>query len=151
MIGPDDDVTTEQLEADARELGWAGLRVVGPVFSDRKFELLGAADGYISWSHRENFNYALAESMSMGLPPILSQGNDLGWEFVAEGFSWQMQSDETAEVGRAVEAFSCLPVDQLRERGAAARRWTGQHLNMDSFRRKLEAIVLEAGGRRKIS
>ena len=151
MIGPDDDVTKKQLEADARELGWAGLRVVGPVFGDRKYELLGAGDAYISWSYRENFNYSLTEAMAAGLPPILSRGNDLGWEFADEGFSWQMHTDEVAEAGAAIEAFSLLSDLQLRERGDAARRWTEQHLSIDRFRHELEAIVREAGGRRKIS
>jgi glycosyltransferase involved in cell wall biosynthesis len=87
--------------------------------------------------------------MAAGLPPILSRGNDLGWEFAEGGFSWQMHTDEPLEVGAAIEAFNLLTDLQLRERGDAARRWTEQHLSIDRFRRELESIVHEAGAKKK--
>lgn len=77
MIGPDDDVTKADLEAEARRLRWSGLRAIGPVFGPKKYAYLGAGDGFISLSHRENFNYGLAEAMGMGLPPFFRRETTL--------------------------------------------------------------------------
>jgi glycosyltransferase involved in cell wall biosynthesis len=141
MIGPDDDVSKAKLEAEARELGWSGLRVVGPVFGSEKFDYLRAGDGFISLSHRENFNYGLAEAMSTGLSPILSPGNDLGWEFAGDGFSSQLKTDDPAEAAGAVDGFLRLSDDKLWQRGAAARDWTEKNLGMNSLRQNLENLV----------
>jgi len=42
--------------------------------------LLNAADVYLSTSKRENFNRSLVECLSMGMPALVSHGNDLAWE-----------------------------------------------------------------------
>lgn len=140
VIGPDDDVSRTQLEAAARSLHWAGLRTVGPVFGDEKYEYLGAADAFISLSNRENFNYALAEAMAAGLPPILSPGNDLGWEFAGERFSWQLNSDDPAEARGALKEFLDLPDGELHRRGAAAREWTRQNLSLRRLQEQLNNL-----------
>jgi glycosyltransferase involved in cell wall biosynthesis len=140
MIGPDEDVSRRQLEAEAQALHWNGLRVIGPVFGDEKFRYLGAADAFISLSHRENFNYALAEAMAAGLPPILSPGNDLGWEFADGGFSWQLKTDDPAEARGVLDEFLLMPEDELKRRGAAAREWTRRHLSLDRLRDQLNSL-----------
>jgi glycosyltransferase involved in cell wall biosynthesis len=141
MIGPDDDVSRNQLEAEARRLGWPGLRMVGAVFGEKKFDYLGAGDAYISLSSRENFNYSLAEAMAAGIPPIVSPGNDLGWEFVGEGFSWHLNSDSGKEVHAALDAFVAVPAAELVSRGAAAREWVRGHLSLNRLRDRLDALI----------
>jgi len=141
IVGPDDDVSRHLLQAEAHRLGWGGLRVTGPVFGERKYDYLGAADAFISLSAHENFNYALAEAMAAGLPPILSPGNDLGWEFAGAGFSWQMRTDDPAELRGALDEFLLLPDHELRARGAAAREWTRRQLSLARLRDQLNSLV----------
>jgi glycosyltransferase involved in cell wall biosynthesis len=141
MIGPDDDVSGSMLESVARELNWSGLRVVGPVFGEGKFDYLRAGDGFISLSHRENFNYGLVEAMASGLAPILSPGNDLGWEFSGTGFTWQLESNDREELLRVLEEFRSLPIGQLRERGRLARDWTERNLSMRHLRQQLGDLI----------
>ena len=149
VVGPDGDVTQAQLQHDAASAGWTGLRTVGAVWDDKKYAYLCAADGYISLSHRENFNYTLGETMMAGLPPILSAGNDLGLEFSHEGFSWQLRDDNPAGLRIAVKEFVDLPVEALRARGAAACRWAGDHLSMRRFDTELMELLHVIGERRK--
>jgi glycosyltransferase involved in cell wall biosynthesis len=149
VIGPDDDVKGNDLETVAREMGWSGLKVVGPVFSNRKYEYLRAGDGFISLSHRENFNYSLAEAMAAGLPPILSPGNDLGWEFAEEGFSWQLKTSDYAESRQALDDFRSQSDDQLMRRGTAAREWAERYLGKGRLRQRLESLVRAANRSRK--
>lgn len=141
VVGPDGDVTQAQLQADAQAAGWSGLRTVGPIWDDKKYDYLKAADGYISLSHRENFNYTLGESMMAGLPPILSAGNDLGLEFAHEGFSWQLHDDSPVGLESAVREFVHLPAETLRDRGEAAGRWADQHLSMSRFDNEVRDLL----------
>ena len=143
VVGPDEDVSRSRLEDEARKLHWDGLRVVGPVFGDAKFDFLAIADGYVSLSFRENFNYTLAEAMATGLPPILSPGNDLGWEFAEEKFSWQLKTDDPDEALRALAEFVALPAPALAERGARARDWARRNLSMDQLEQKLNELIRE--------
>ena len=128
-------------DAEAKAAGWSGLRTVGPVWDDQKYAYICAADGYISLSHRENFNYTLGETMAAGLPPILSAGNDLGLEFAQEGFAWQLKGDSSDELRRAVREFLDLPAEELKQRGEAAGRWAQQHLNMHRFDTEVHSLI----------
>lgn len=148
VVGPDGDVTAAGLESEAQRAGWDGLRVTGPVWGDDKFAYLCAADGYVSLSHRENFNYALGEAMAAGLPPILSPGNDLRWEFANEGFAWQLRGESPEELRAAVESFATIPASALQERGEAARCWAEHHLSMARFDGELQALLADVARRR---
>ena len=64
--------------------------MIGPVYGDSKYHYLFASDAYVSLSQRENFNHTAAESLSAGLPVILSPGNDLAGEIRDEGCSWSL-------------------------------------------------------------
>jgi len=151
VVGPDGDVTKAQLEADAHAAGWSGLRAVGPVWNEKKFDYLCAADGYISLSHRENFNYTLGEAMAVGLPPILSRGNDLGLEFVEERFSWQLTNDNPEQLRKALLDFVTLPVELLRAKGEAASRWAREHLAMQRFDNEVSRMLHRVAQRKKVN
>ncbi len=141
VIGPDDDISRARLEAEALSLRWNGIRVIGPVFGDEKYEYLGIADAYISLSHRENFNYSLAEAMAAGLPPILSPGNDLGWDFAGEKFSWQLKTDDPEEARAALADFLAQSSEELARRGAAAREWTRKNLSLGLLGEQLNSLL----------
>ena len=142
VVGPDGDVTQAQLQAEADAAGWTGLRLVGPVWDDKKYDYICAADGYISLSHRENFNYTLGETMAAGLAPIISPGNDLGLEFAAEGFAWQLKGDSPEELRGVIQEFLTLSDGALRARGEAASRWAHAHLNMNRFDTEVHSLVM---------
>ncbi len=141
VIGPDDDISRARLEAEALSLRWNGIRVIGPVFGEEKYEYLGIADAYISLSHRENFNYSLAEAMAAGLPPILSPGNDLGWDFAGEKFSWQLKTDDPAEACAALADFLAQSSEELARRGAAAREWARKNLSLGLLGEQLNSLL----------
>jgi glycosyltransferase involved in cell wall biosynthesis len=142
VVGPDGDVTQTQLQAEADAAGWTGLRVIGPVWDDKKYDYICAADGYISLSHRENFNYTLGETMAAGLAPIISPGNDLGLEFARDDFAWQLKGDSADELRAVVREFLDLPDAVLRARGEAASRWAHTHLNMQRFDAEVHHLLM---------
>lgn len=141
VVGPDADVTSQQLIRKARRLKWDGLRVIGPCFGTEKFNYLGAADAYISLSHRENFNFTAAEAMMSGLPVILSEGNDLGWEFVGQGFSWQLHTQDANEARAALRSFLQTSPSTMADMGRAAAKWAAANLSTTQFKQKLTTVV----------
>ena len=78
---------------------------------------------------------------AVGLPPILSPGNDLGWDFADENFSGQLQTDEPAEARAARRDFRAVPVEELVRRGAAAREWVRCNLSLDRLGARLNSLV----------
>jgi glycosyltransferase involved in cell wall biosynthesis len=141
VVGPDADVSKVQLEKVANSERWKGLRVIGPCFNERKYDYLRAADAYISLSHRENFNFTAAEAMLCGRPLILSVGNDLGWDFADQGFSWQLRSTDPDEARSAVQTFLRTPADRLAAMGRASIAWASVNLSQDRFEMELKNVV----------
>jgi glycosyltransferase involved in cell wall biosynthesis len=144
VMGPDGDVTAAKLKRIAKKMNWDGLRIVGPVFDRGKYTILSAADGYISLSYRENYNFSAAEAMSCGLPVILSPGNDLGWEFFEKDCGWQLQTDEPKEIIARLHDFVGTSHDKLREMGARGRSWVEENLSFAKFSDSMQKMVEQA-------
>lgn len=146
VIGPDGNVSQDDLRAAASKYHWNGLRTVGPIFDHRKDELLAASDGYISLSWRENFNFSAAEALSVGLPLILSPGNDLGWEFEGQGFGWQLKTDAIEEAVSTIREFAERPAGELQRMGALGRDWAARALNRMRFDAELQSLISNVAG-----
>ncbi len=141
LVGPEDQCSgAEVLEAAQAAGGAERVRWVGPVFGQEKDELLAGCDGYWSYSYRENFNFAAAESMSAGLPVILSKGNDLSSEFAGAPVGWALESDEAKVVASALHAWGTLPESRITEIGECARAWTLRELSWERFETSLRAL-----------
>lgn len=146
MVGNEQDVSLRDCYALACELGVRErVHLIGPVYGERKYDYLLAADGYISLSHRENFNHTAAESLSAGLPLILSPGNDLQGDLVSEKCSIGLCDDEPRTASDGVEAFNSLSIGELREMGVRGRNWVGRNLQFSKFTERIEAAANKYG------
>lgn len=117
------------------------VHFVGPVYGEKKYAYLHAADCYISLSHRENFNHTAAESLAAGLPVILSPGNDLGYELVDAGCAWHLKDDNKWTAFHAIEEFVALPEVELKQMGDAGRNWVEANLSFSLFEARLKTIA----------
>jgi len=120
MAGMDGDVSADLLKAEVGEAASSRIRVLGPVFGERRTALLTAADAFVSWSHRENFCYAAAESMAFGRPVILSPGNDLRGALGGVRCGWFPETGEPASLADAIREFAAATDTELDEIGVAA-------------------------------
>lgn len=142
IVGNEDGISLNQCYHTARELGvHKRVHLVGPIFGEKKYDYLFAADAYISLSHRENFNYTAAESMSAGLPLILSPGNDLQSEIQSSDCSWGLPDDHLKTAVDAIEAFNSLSFEKLEKMGARGRDWVDQNLRFNHFAERLHMVA----------
>lgn len=146
IVGNEQDISLKECYNVADELGIAKqVHLIGPVYGDKKYDYLMAADAYISLSYRENFNHTAAESLSAGLPLILSPGNDLQGDIEAEQCSWGLRDDELKTASEAIEAFNCLSAHELHEMGKRGRAWVAKNLQFEQFERKIKDLVAKYG------
>lgn len=149
LVGPDDDVTLTQCRARAAETEAENVFCFSPKYGDDLWELVRACDGYISWSHKENFNYTLAESLGIGLPVIVSQGNDLALELADVDCGWMLKDDSEWALRKALEEFAATPDGRLKEMGMRANRFAQESLSRDAFAKSLQRLVMDSVGRGK--
>ena len=142
MVGNAQDVTIEQCLEKALQLGIADrMHCTGPIYGKQKYDFLRAADAYISLSYRENFNHTAAESMSAGLPVILSRGNDLLSE-ISEADCSIGVTDECLE-GEAQSIFELLSESSERRSrmGNNGRAYVSSELTFDKFQQRLNTVA----------
>ena len=134
VVGPGSpELSVDDCRAHAHRLKTRNVHVVGPHFGAAKNRWLLSADGFISLSHRENFNYSAAEALYFGLPVILSPGNDLASEFSTCRAGWLLGSFALDEEIRAIREFGRLKMEELAAMGAAAARWASNNLSDAAF------------------
>lgn len=146
MVGNEQDVSLKDCYQLAQEAGVHDrVHLVGPVYGNEKYDYLMAADGYISLSHRENFNHTAAESLSAGLPLIISPGNDLKGDIADLKCSIGLCDDEQRTASDGVEAFNSLPIQEIREMGGRGRDWVSKNLQFSQFSNRLRSVVTKYG------
>ena len=143
LFGPDDDVTLKQCQKRASEREDPVVFCLPAQYGTNLHEVVQACDGYLSWSRRENFNYCLAESLSSGLPVIVSQGNDLGADLEPVDCGWVLADDTEDTLVTAIKEFAMLPDERLTEMGARAKTFAEELLSRDIFAKKVLELVTE--------
>jgi glycosyltransferase involved in cell wall biosynthesis len=123
------------------------VHVVGPKYGEERLPYFDACDAYISFSHRENFNFTAMECLASGIPVILSAGNDIAGDIADVGCGWMMPVGGSA--ADAIEAALAAPRESLAEMGAAGRAWARRHLTVSRFQEQVQALARRcAEGRR---
>jgi glycosyltransferase involved in cell wall biosynthesis len=85
MAGPSDGDYATILQALARKLGLAESVVwTGMLLGDDKWGALQCAEAFLLPSHQENFGIAVAESLSVGVPVLISRSVNIWREIVAD-------------------------------------------------------------------
>lgn len=146
VVGNEQDVSLGECRRVAEKCGARDrVHLVGPVYDQAKFDYMFASDAYISLSNRENFNHTAAESLSAGLPLILSPGNDLAGEISAEACSWHLPDMSEKALVFCIEAFVNKSADDLRMMGQRGQAWVASNLGFETFSRRLNQLKLKYG------
>jgi glycosyltransferase involved in cell wall biosynthesis len=128
LAGPDWQNGKAQLEALANRFGCRKqIRFLGPIYGDKKWELLRLADVYISPSRREAFSVALTEAMACGLPVITSQNVDAAPDLMAAGAALVCPANAAA-LAKAIVKLATDPAGR-RTLGGQGKSWVEAHCN----------------------
>ena len=117
--------------------------LIGPLFNDYKYDWFNLADGFISLSHRENFNFAAAEALSFALPVILSPGNDLSDDLRNIDVGWLLKSNIGSEEINAIQEFSQTKKESLLKMGLNGKAWADINLSFELFSVTINQMVIE--------
>jgi len=122
MAGPDETGLRPQLEALAAKLGIADrVHWTGMLRGEPKWGALYGAEAFILPSHQENFGIAVADALSCGLIPLLSDKVNIASDVAADG-AGLVEADTLEGTRRLIERFLALSVeerDRMRERALA--------------------------------
>lgn len=143
MAGMDGDLSAALLKDAAGHAAHGILRVLGPVFGEERAALLSAADAFVSWSHRENFCYAAAEALGMGLPLILSPGNDLRSELGSAPCGWFPADPTHRSLSCAMHAFADASPAQLLAMSNEAYKTAARCFDRGKFEITIQKLVQE--------
>lgn len=141
VLGPEETISIEACKQIATAEQLYNIHLIGPVYGNKKYDYLAAADGYISLSFKENFNYTAAESLSIGLPVILSPGNDLSFKLKSENCGWMLQDESPETAVQSIRNFCNTPIETLQAMGNRGQQWAHKNLSFDSFSTELKNLL----------
>jgi glycosyltransferase involved in cell wall biosynthesis len=142
MVGNECGVTVADCRAEAvKHRVPKRVHVIGPAYGGERAGYIDAADIYVSLSHRENFNFTAAEAIAIGLPVMLSPGNDIGPELRAVDCGWLMDSDDTGAATMA--AVGGLSPVEIAAKGQRGRAWARAHLRYEAFAGRLQEFAAQ--------
>ena len=96
MAGPADGDYAEELQALAKQFGVADSIVwTGMILGEEKWGALQCGEAFVLPSHQENFGIAVAESLSVGVPVLISKAVNIWADIVADGAG--TADDDTVE------------------------------------------------------
>ncbi len=129
IVGPDAVNHLPRLKELAASLETQRLSFSGPVYGEPKSSLYQSAELYVLPSSTENFGITVAESLSHGVPVVVTKHGP--WAAVDDnrcGWSVDFGSAPLTEALR--DALACGPAE-LRGMGARGRAWMQQAFSWD--------------------
>lgn len=120
LVGPMDGAYGNQITKKIRELpSGPNVRLLGPAYDERKFELLSAASVFITLSKNEGLPIAALEAMRSGLPVVLT--DRANFPEVAQYGAGEIVPPDPEAVARVLEAMLANPA-RLRGMSGQARK-----------------------------
>lgn len=121
LAGPDQIGWRRELEQQAARLGIASRIVfTGMLEGDMKRGAFAAADAFILPSHQENFGMSVIESLSVGLPVLISNRVNI-WREVTGDNAGYVEPDDLAGTTRLIERWLNTPTQERETMRANAR------------------------------
>ena len=122
MAGPADGAYAAELKALAEKLGVTDSIVwTGMLLGDDKWGALQCAEAFVLPSHQENFGIAVAESLSVGVPVLISKSVNIWAEIVADGAGTAGDDTEAGFEQQMMEWMNLPPAQVARMRRRARR------------------------------
>lgn len=127
MAGPAVGDYAEELQALARKLKVAdSIHWTGMLLGDDKWGALQCAEAFLLPSHQENFGIAVAESLSVSVPVLISRAINI-WERIRDEGAGTVGEDTVASFTAQMIEWLELPPDRIAHMRQQARRCFQTH------------------------
>lgn len=112
MAGPDEENWQPELEALASRFGVSErIHWIGSIRGSLKWGAFYGAEAFILPSHQENFGIAVADALSAGVIPLISDKINIAPE-IAEDNACIMESDTLEGTMRMIERFTTMSLEE---------------------------------------
>jgi glycosyltransferase involved in cell wall biosynthesis len=144
IAGPDEGGHAAELAAQIEALSLGGeVRLLGPVYDDKKRALFEAADLFVLPTHSENFGIAIAEALAYEVPVLTTRGAP--WELLeTHRCGWWVEPTESA-ILQGLRTATETPDDIRREMGRRGAVMVAERFDWGSiavqFQRQYAALV----------
>jgi glycosyltransferase involved in cell wall biosynthesis len=146
MAGPADGDYAVELQALATQLGVAESIVwTGMIVGDEKWGALQCAEAFVLPSHQENFGIAVAESLSVGVPVLISTGVNIWADIVADG-AGTAGSDTVADFNRQMIAWLNMSPAEVASMRAHARACFEKRYTAKRAAESLLSVIYQVTG-----
>lgn len=121
IAGTGEDSYVGQLKEKVHALGLdASVTFVGPVYGDRKWQLLRDTDVVVLPTYSENYGLIVAEALASGTPVITTTGTP--WRSLVENAcGWWVEPDQKS-IENVLWNLSLKSAEELKKMGERARR-----------------------------
>lgn len=154
MAGPADGAYAAELKALAAELGVTDSIVwTGMLLGSDKWGALQCAEAFVLPSHQENFGIAVAESLSVGVPVLISKAVNIWADIVSDGAGTAGEDTVESFERQMIDWLALTPAQVARMRRTARRtfrrRYTSRHAAVSLLSNIYQVMAAERiGGRR---
>jgi glycosyltransferase involved in cell wall biosynthesis len=127
FVGPDSDGNRKKLEKQAHALGVQESLLFAGMLDKRGLKMAYARGDVLALvSQKENFGLVVAEALAAGLPVVLSEGVDLGWNWESRGAMRRVAPD-AKPIAEAIldllERSATLGLPDKEARALAEQTW----------------------------
>ena len=146
MAGPDTGTYGGKLKELAQSLGVADSIVwTGMLSGDDKWGVLQCAEVFVLPSHQENFGVVVAESLSVGVPVLISKAVNIWPEIVADG-AGTADDDTVAGFERQMISWLMLSPDAVAAMRKKARLCFGNRYTAKRAADSLLSVIYQITG-----
>ena len=155
MAGPADGAYAAELQALAADLDVADSIVwTGMLLGDEKWGALQCAEAFLLPSHQENFGIAVAESLSVGVPVLISKSVNIWADIAADGAGTAGEDTVESFERQMIDWLALTPAQVAKMRGAARRtfrrRYTSRHAAVSMLSNIYQVMAAERMGARVV-
>jgi len=121
IAGDGDAAYVESLKTKAEEVSSSDIKIsfVGPVYGEKKWEMIREADAVVLPSYSENFGLIVAEALSSGTPVLTTKGTP--WSSIEESHcGWWVEPCVSQIADGIREIYNCQE-SELEEMGIRGR------------------------------
>ena len=143
-VGPDDAGWRADLEVQAGRLGIAArVHWTGSLRGDAKWGAYYGAEAFVLPSHQENFGITVADALSCGTIPLISDKVNIAADVAADGAAFVEDCTATIEVNRQPDQRFCA--NPTKERAATRQRARAGYERRYSLANAAQAVYAALG------
>ncbi len=117
------------------------IELIDMVSGEEKWNLLTNAKAMILWSHQENFGISVAESLSVGVPVLISKQVNI-WSEIVENNAGIADNETMDSLVETIKTFCTLSKNEYYEMSISAKKTYEALYNPGNYAKRLKSLLV---------